>query len=132
MLGVVHATAVVLQAVAHDEVVDMHHEVVAANLAEYSLGDSHVWTLVFDDDSWREVAQVDYGVATAAHSVERDAHFVGHEGRAVAFLPDEVGREMLPHPLLWSQHYITVAQMVPNLQFAIFVFYLGLDRGQVE
>lgn len=47
--GIIHAAAVVVDSVAHDEVIDLHDQIVAADLIEHALGNLNVRALVFNN-----------------------------------------------------------------------------------
>ena len=127
LLCVVHATTVMLQPVAYDEVVDMHHQIVSTDLTEYTFRNLYIGTFVFDDDPRCQVALIDHRVTTTVHPIQRDAHFVGHEGRAVTFLTNQIRCEMLAHPLLRSQCHKSTTQAVPNLGPSVLCLDLRLD-----
>ena len=129
----VNFAAVVFQTVAHDEVFDFEHHVVAAYLVEYFLGDVHIGTFVFDDHQRLQTfLTIDHCVATATHAVERHSHFVGHERRGVALLLDEEMHKMLTHPLLWGEGDELAAKHILYLHHPVHFLDVCLERRQIQ
>ena len=115
LVVVIDVATVVLESVADDEVINLHHDVVAANLVENLLRDIDVGSFVFDNHARLKLLIVKNGVASARHTIEKELHFVGHERRWVTHvLREEVG-EVLPDPFLWSESHKLVAQRVEYL-----------------
>lgn len=112
---VVHAAAVVVEAVGDDEVVGAQHAVVGLYLVENLLRDGYVGRLVFHNEAGTAaVAVVEYAVAAAGGAAYVEAHLVGQQGGGVAFVLDEVVDEVLPHPFFGGQSHIAAAQEVED------------------
>ena len=62
---IVHLAAVMIQAVTDDEVVHLHHDVVAADLIKHLLGDADSGAFVFHDYTRSDMTVIDNCVAAA-------------------------------------------------------------------
>ena len=111
--GVIHSVTIVLQSVAHDEIVGTEHAVVSNDLIENGLRDFHRGGFVFHDEARTpSVAMAQHGVASPCGAVQIEAHLIGHEhGREVLVVDEEV-HEVLAHPLFGCQCHVSTAQPV--------------------
>ena len=113
-LIVVDAAAVVLQSVAHDEVVYVQQQVVRRNLLEHLLRYLHRRRLVLHYHARLQVAVVEYAVGAQLLVADAEAHLVRHERGWVALVFYQVVDEVLAYPLLGRERYVAVAQNVED------------------
>ncbi len=98
--GGVEAAAIGAKAVAYDEPLHAHHQVIAAYLLENALRYRHRRGLVLNYGKRTGIPVVDHGVAPAARAVEGEAYLVGHEPFGIAAPLDEKIDKPLPHAFL--------------------------------
>lgn len=128
---IIHLTAVGVDAVAHDEVVDMEQQIIDRNLIENLLRDGHRWGFVFHDHAWLESGGVQDAVGTHPFVAHLKADLVGHQGGGVAELLGQHVDKVLPHPLLWRERNVLLAQYVEYLALAVGLPHLYLVGRQV-
>ena len=113
-LVVVDAATVVLQSVAHHEVVYVQQQVVRRNLLEHLLRYLHRRRLVLHYHARLQVAVVQHAVGAQLLVADAEAHLVRHERGRVALVLYQIVDEVLAHPLLGRERYVAVAQNVED------------------
>ena len=129
---VVHAAAVVLHAVRHYEVVDVHGVVVAADLLKHALSDFHVWALIFHYHERTQAAVVYHSIASTRHACHADTHFVDHQREGVSFVMMQKRHKVLPHPFLGGEGHEGVAQGVEDAHAAVLGASAQVGWRQIE
>ena len=119
MFVVVHAAAVVLQAVAYDEVIDVQQHVVHGDLVEHPLRKLHRGGFVFHNHDGLRRLVIQHAVASQALVASAKLHLVGHERRWIAFTVGKEMDEMLAHPFLRRQTDVAPPQGVENVRLAV-------------
>ena len=114
VIGVVHAAAIVVEAVAHDEIVDMEQHVVDRNLVENLLLDGDGRGFILDYHTRPERTVVKDAVAAQPLASRTQLNLVGQQRRRIAFVADEKVDEMLADPLFGRQGDIFAAQHVED------------------
>ncbi len=117
MVFVVHAAAVVVEAVGDDEVVHTKDEVVAGDLLKDVLRDGDVRGFILDNHARCAGAVVEYAVATFGSTVEGERDLVGKESLGIAEVVEEEMHEMLAHPFFGSEGDVTASDHVENAGF---------------
>lgn len=102
------------EAVADDEIIHVHHDVVAGDLVEYFLRQRNVRRLVFHDDAGTQTCVVEHTVAAAAHAVEGDGHLVSHQCGGIALFCYQIMDEVLAHPFLRCQRHVFSSQYIKH------------------
>ena len=92
-----------LHPVAHNKVLYLQDDVVAAYLVKGLLCDLDVWRFVFSYQERLEGTVVQNRIASARHPVQLYLLLVTHVRERVAFLLDEKVHEMLSNPFFGRQ-----------------------------
>lgn len=131
LICIIHLAAIVCDTVADNQIIDSHHHIVAANLVEHALGDTHRRTFVFDYHAWKDMEVVKHRVASALHAVHREAHFIGHQVSGIASVVDKIVYERLSHHLLGGGCHIFFPERVEKLLFRSVHAEKGGEGGKI-
>ena len=113
-VGVVDAAAVVSEAVAHYEKVDVEQHVVGGYLVEHALRYLHRRGLVLYNHARPQLSVVEHAVGSEPLAAYGERNLVGHERGGVALVADEPVDEVLAHPFLGCQSHVAAAQNVED------------------
>ncbi len=113
VIVVVHFQTIVLQSVAHHEVIGSQNRVVSVYLIENGACERHIWRFIFDDDFGdADGLGIDHRVTPSCRAIQRERNLICHERGGIAQTLHEKVCEMLPHPFLRRERYETVAEKV--------------------
>lgn len=109
---VVHAATIVLQPVAHDEIIHVQQHVVDRNLVEHSLGELNRWSFILNDHPRMQVGVVKNTVCPHALVTNLELHFIGKQRVGIALLLNQKMDEMLPDPFFGRECHMFSAQNI--------------------
>ena len=107
--------AVVRQPVGQDEVARRQHRVVAYGLRQRLPSDADTGSLAFSQQQRLRIVAYDHDVGTLGLPVERHGILLDDARGLNAAMRDQIGDQMLAHPLLGSQHEVDAPDGVPDL-----------------
>ena len=111
---IIHLTAIVCDAIAHHQVVDMQEHVVDGDLVEHFLCDGDCGGFVLHNHPGFGVHAVEHTVTAEALLPHGELNLIGQHHLGIAHVMGEEVHKMLAHPFLRSQCHVFPAQMVEN------------------
>ena len=132
MIVIIHLTAVGLEPVADNEIVDVEQEIVNRNLVENLLREGYRRGFILDDHQRPETGVVQHAVGSHRLVANAELHLVGKQRRRVALMVGKERDEMLAHPLLRSKSHKLPAQNIENLVAAAVLTDAYIIRWEIE
>ena len=122
---IVNLATIMVDAIAHNQIIHFQNHVVPGYLVENGLGDGDVWSLVLHNHTGAEVLVEQNRVATFLRAVQVKLYLVGQQSLRIALVVRQEMCEMLAHPFLGSERDIFFSQRVENEVFSVPLLYFN-------